>query len=361
MYIASKSTEMEKKTMKKILVLVLALILALSCFGAVAEEIDWRAYEGTELVVYGSCDEEHVAAVMEAFEAKTGIDVHWTRLSSNETYTRIKEERENPQADCWFGGTWDPYIAAANEGLLYAFEDANHAPYKSESFGVGEPYWFGIYSGYIGFICDTDALEEAGVPVPQSWEDLTKPEYEGMIVMANPGATGTGVLTTAVLFQLFGEEKALDLVSKIDPNVVTYVKTGSGTSAMVSTGEAAIGVGFLHTGLMYIEEGYDNIKLIAPSDGTGYEVGGAAIIEGAKNLDAAKLFINYAMTPECQEIGQTVGALQFLTVEGAQDPESAQALTGTKLMNYDSEWTGANKDDMIAKWTAAVNNEKFAQ
>ena len=75
------------------------------------------------------------------------------------------------------------------------------------------------------------------------------------------------------------------MFTAIDPNAVTYVKTGSGTSAMVSTGEAAIGVGFLHTGLMYQEEGYDNIKLIAPSDGTGYEVGGTAIIEGAQHLD----------------------------------------------------------------------------
>ena len=151
------------------------------------------------------------------------------------------------------------------------------------------------------------------------------------------------------------------MFAAIDPNVVTYVKTGSGTSAMVSTGEAAIGVGFLHTGLMYIEEGYDNIKLIAPSDGTGYEVGGTAIIEGAKNLDAAKLFMAYALSPECQEIGQTVGALQFLTVEGANDPESAKAITemGVNLIDYDSTWTGENKNHIIEVFHSAVSTDKL--
>ena len=74
--------------------------------------------------------------------------------------------------DLEYGGTWDPYIAAAKEGLLYAYEDCQHAPYKSENFGIGEPYWFGIYSGYIGFICDMDALEEAGVEAPTCWADL---------------------------------------------------------------------------------------------------------------------------------------------------------------------------------------------
>ena len=347
--------------MKKILVFVLALILAMGCIPAMAEEIDWRALEGSELMVYVGCDEEHGAAVVKAFEEKTGIKTSYIRLSGNDCYTRILEERENPQADVWYGGTWDPYIAAANEGLLYKYEDFQHAPYKSETFGVGEPYWFGIYSGYIGFICDMDALEDAGVEAPTCWEDLTKPEYEGMVVMANPGATGTGVMTASILFQLYGEEKAVEMFSAIDPNVVTYVKTGSGTSAMVSTGEAAIGVGFLHTGLMYIEEGYDNIKLLAPSDGTGYEVGGTAIIEGAKNLDEAKLFMAFAMSPECQEIGQTVGALQFLTVEGANDPESAKAITemGVNLIDYDSTWTGENKNHIIEVFHGAVNNDKL--
>ena len=350
--------------MKKILVLALALIMVLGSISVLAEEtVDWRALEGSELMVYVGCDEEHGAAVCAAFQAKTGIKTSYIRLSGNDCYTRILEERENPQADVWYGGTWDPYIAAANDGLLYAYEDCQHAPYKSANYGIGEPYWFGIYSGYIGFICDMDALEEDGLEAPTCWADLEKPEYAGKIVMANPGATGTGVMTASILFQLFGEEEALRRVAAIDPNVVTYVKTGSGTSAMVSTGEAAIGVGFLHTGLMYIDQGYDNIKLFAPSDGTGYEVGGTAIIEGCKNLDAAKLFIQFAMTPECQEIGQTVGALQFLTVEGAKDPESAQALIdmGINLIDYDSTWTGANKNHIIETWTSAVNSDKFAQ
>ena len=349
--------------MKKILVMVLALILALGSVAALAEEVDWRAYEGSELMVYVGCDEEHGAAVVKAFEEKTGIKTSYIRLSGNDCYTRILEERENPQADLWYGGTWDPYIAAANDGLLDAYEDCQHAPYKSENYGVGEPYWFGIYSGYIGFICDMDALEEAGLEAPTCWADLEKPEYKDMIVMANPGATGTGVMTASILFQLYGEEKALEMISAIDPNVVTYVKTGSGTSAMVSTGEAAIGVGFLHTGLMYIDEGYDNIKLIAPTDGTGYEVGGTAIIEGCKHLDEAKLFIQFAMTPECQEIGQTVGALQFLTVEGAKDPESAQSIIdmGVNLIDYDSKWTGENKNHIIEAWTSAINADKIAE
>ena len=180
-------------------------------------------------------------------------------------------------------------------------------------------------------------------------------------MLANPGATGTGVMVTSILFQVFGEKKALEMIAAMDKNVTTYVKTGSGTSHQVALGEAAIGVGFLHTGLDYkVNQGYDNFVLGGPAEGTGYEVGGAAIIEGCKHLNEAKLFIEYALTPECQEIGQTVGSLQFLTVKGAKDPEAAQELIdmNIKLIKYDSEWTGANKNMLIEKWNSAISKEK---
>ena len=349
--------------MKKILVLIMGLMIAFGCIPVLAEEVDWRALEGGELMVYGGSDEPHVAAVCQAFEEKTGIKTSYIRMSGNDCYNRILEERENPQGDVWYGGTWDPYIAAAKEGLLYEYADCEHAPYKSENFGVGEPYWFGIYSGYIGFICDAEELEARGLEVPTSWEDLTDPKYEGLLVMANPGATGTGVMTVSILYQVFGEEKALEMIAEMDKNVTTYVKTGSGTSHNVALGEAAIGVGFLHTGLMYVDDGYDNFELTAPSEGTGYEVGGTAIIEGAKNLDEAKLFVQFALTPECQEIGQTVGSLQFLTVEGAQDPESAQSLIdmGINLIDYDSDWTGEHKNELIEAWNGVISSDKIAE
>ena len=78
-------------------------------------------------------------------------------------------------------------------------------------------------------------------------------------------------------------------------------------------------------------------------------------------IGECNLFIEFALTPECQEIGQTVGSLQFLTVKGAKDPEACQELLdmGIKLINYDSEWTGANKDMIINAWNSAISQDKI--
>ena len=79
--------------MKKFWSMLLAILMALGCVAAAAEEIDWRALEGQELMVYVGCDEEHGAAVCRAFEEKTGIKTSYIRLSGNDCSTRILEER----------------------------------------------------------------------------------------------------------------------------------------------------------------------------------------------------------------------------------------------------------------------------
>ena len=80
--------------------------------------------EGT-LVVYGSCEEEYLAAACQHFEELYGIKVEYQRLSTGEVQAKIEEENGNPSADVWFGGTTDPYNVCAAEGLLEAYDAMN--------------------------------------------------------------------------------------------------------------------------------------------------------------------------------------------------------------------------------------------
>ena len=52
-----------------------------------------------------------------AFEKATGIKVLMTRKSSGEFYAQLKAEAANPRGDIWWGGTGDPHLQAAEEGL----------------------------------------------------------------------------------------------------------------------------------------------------------------------------------------------------------------------------------------------------
>ncbi|MBQ6326016.1 MAG: extracellular solute-binding protein, partial [Clostridia bacterium] len=90
------------------------------------------------------------------------------------------------------------------------------------------------------------------------------------------------------------------------------------------TGECVIGIGFLHDGITQIvDNGYDNIQLFIPADGTSCEIGPVAIFKGAKHPNAAKLFMEYALSPECVNMAANYGSYQFLVLDNATQPQAA--------------------------------------
>ena len=111
--------------MKKLFAVLLALAMMLGCVSALSEEgvgapadlVEAAKAEG-ELIVYGSCEEEYLAAACQHFEEIYGIKVQYQRLSTGEVPTKIEAENGNPSADIWFGGTNNPYDTAAAKGLL---------------------------------------------------------------------------------------------------------------------------------------------------------------------------------------------------------------------------------------------------
>ena len=94
-------------------------------------------------------------------------------------------------------------------------------------------------------------------------------------------------------------------------------------------------------GIIYqiVDNGYDNIGLVIPSTGTSYEIGATAIFKGAKHENAAKLWIEYALSPACVELGVKNGSYQFLVIDNAQQPAVATefGLDPENVMKYDFE------------------------
>ena len=88
--------------------------------------------DGT-LTVYGSCEEEYLAAACKNFEKLYGIKTVYQRLSTSEVYTKIKEENGKPSGDVWFGGTTDPYNEAVSDGLLEEYDAINASHLLTET------------------------------------------------------------------------------------------------------------------------------------------------------------------------------------------------------------------------------------
>ncbi len=317
--------------MKKLFALLLALAMLLSCCAmaedVVAADADLvaAAKEEGELVVYGSCEEEYLAAAVNRFAEIYGIKTQYQRLSTGEVPSKIEEENGNPSADVWFGGTNNPYDTLAAKGFLdNSYVPANAVHLSKDIYKDPNGYWYGIYTGILGFMVNQEELDRLGLEAPQSWDDLLKEEYKGLIWLSNYNTAGTAKLVINTMLQMKGHDEGIQYLVDLDKNIAVYTKSGSGPSKNVGIGECVIGIGFLHDGITQIvDNGYDNIKLIIPSDGTSCEIGPVAIFKGAKHPNAAKLFMEYALSPECVNQAASYGSYQFLVLDNATQPQAA--------------------------------------
>lgn len=306
-----------------------------------------------KLTLYCGLMEDHMVKAVQEFEKETGIKVDAVRMSSGEILGRIQAEKSNPKASVWFGGPADGFIQAKEMGLLekYASPAAAKIP---DQFKDPEGWWTGIYVGYLGFVSNQKLLTEKGVSAPQSWEDLLKPEFKGQVVVANPGSSGTAYTMLASLVQMMGEDKGLDYMKKLHAQVKTYPKSGTAPGRMVGQGEATVGVTFLHDAIKYREEGMKDIVLSTPKEGTGYEIGAVAIIKGGPDQAAAQKFVDWCLAKKAQEIGQQAGSYQFLTNPEASIPKQAGEIKDTKLIKYNLDWAGKNRNGLVEKWNNAI-------
>ena len=350
--------------MKKFLALLLAAMMALSCVAfAAAEAVDANllaaAQAEGELIVYGSAEEAYVSAACKHFEELYGIKVSYQRLSTGEVQAKITEENGNPSADVWFGGTSDPYAEAASAGLLLPYEAKNASHLVNQNYRDKDGAWYGIYKGILGFMVNTEELARMNLEVPQDWDDLLKPEYKGLIWLSNPATAGTAKLVINTMVQMKGHDAAMEYFKALDANIAQYTKSGSGPSKKVGIGECVIGIGFLHDGITQILDGYDNIQLVIPSSGTSFEIGATAIFKGAKHENAAKLWIEYALSPDCVNLAKDNESYQFLVIDNAEQPKEAAefGLDPNNTIDYNFEDAKANTSKYVEDFFAAVGQD----
>jgi iron(III) transport system substrate-binding protein len=317
------------------------------------------AHAAEKLTYYCSAQEDWCQLMATGFEEATGIKVNLTRKSSGETYAQIKAESSNPKGDIWWGGTGDPHLQAAEEGLSEAYvspmrgEQNDWAIKQSESAGNQT---IGIYSGALGYGYNEEVLKANNLPVPACWADLLKPEYKGHVQMANPNSSGTAYTTLATIIQLFGEDEGFDFMKGLHKNVNQYTKSGSAPIKAAARGENTIGIVFMHDAVKQAVSGFP-IKVVAPCEGTGYEIGGMTIIKGARNLDNAKKFYDWALTAEVQTRALEVKAFQVMSNKSAISSPMAPDLSSIKLIDYDFKKYGssAERKRLLKKWDDEVS------
>ena len=294
------------------------------------------------LTVWGSGNADYLAAAAAYFEELYDIRVSYSRLPNSEVYTRVKSSGGNPPADVWFEAALDPVTEAAAENLL-------------------DGDWIGMNYDPYCLLANSEVLQANGALTPESWQDLTGEQYRMQISMPDPNITGAGRRIVIALQQLYGkgpDEKAkgLDLLRALHRNIQDYGARTAEPAEKAALGSCGVAVCLFSDAVTQLRNGNEMLIPVFPEEGMPYERNAAAVFRGADHPEAAKLFLLFVQTAECQDLAARCGAYQIPEAEDAlMLPEIKEfSLDPGSTMEFDFESAKENGSQYINDFYAAL-------
>ena len=141
-------------------------------------------------------------------------------------------------------------------------------------------------------VYNKEVLERYGLEIPQTYEDLLKPEYQGLIAMPDPKSSGTGYFFYKSWVNTMGEEATLEYVDKLYANLKQFTESGSGPIKLLKQGEVAIGLALTFQAMNEINEGQP-LGIVFPEDGSPYSLTGTALIDGHQQKEGVQEVFDY--------------------------------------------------------------------
>ncbi|RQP25919.1 putative 2-aminoethylphosphonate ABC transporter substrate-binding protein [Piscinibacter terrae] len=319
----------------------------------------------TQLVVYTALEPDQVKAYAAAFaRSQPDIDIKWVRHPNGVITEMLLDERSAPQADVVMGVAATSLAVLDKRGVLLPYAPAHleniSAQYRDRK---NPPAWWGMDVWGAAICFNTVEAARRNIPRPETWKDLARPVYRGVVVMPSPVSSGTGFFDVTAWLTLFGDDSGKgggwQFMDALHSNVSQYTASGSKPCTMASTGDAVVGISFEYRGNTNKAKGAP-IDLVFPREGLGWDLESLAIVKGTRRVAAAKLLADWASSPEAMTL---YGRNFAITAQ----PGMAEALPNIphdyerRLVKMDFGWAADNRDRILAEWTRRYGAKSESQ
>lgn len=285
------------------------------------------------------------------YTQRTGIPVLMERLSTGEALARLSRPGGTAEFDIWHGGPADSYVLAVSRGLLQQYNSAQASDIP-QAYKDPSGWWTGTYLGLLGFCSNRRLLDQLGVPVPRSWDDLLDPRLSGLLSIPNPVTSGTGYVWLWTQTQRLPTQAAFEYLVAVDRNVLQYTNSGLAPAGIAGRGEAAVAVTFSQHCIRDQDAGMSDLVWSYPREGSGIEIGSVAISADASNLSAARKYVDWALSYSAQAGSPGSYPTQIPTrPEIPVDPR----LIGGVVLDTDPHAAAAARTELIARFKAEVD------
>lgn len=320
-----------------------------------------NALAATELTVYTALEPEDLKKYADRFnEDHPDVQIKWVRDSTGVITARLLAEKNNPQADAIWGLAATSLKLLQQQGMLEAYAPKGveklNPLYRDSN---NPPQWIGMDAWMAAICFNTVEAEKHKLPLPTSWQDLTKPVYKGHVVMPHPASSGTGYLDVSAWLQTFGEEKGWGYMDALHQNIKSYTHSGSKPCKMAASGEAPIGISFAYRGAKEKAAGAP-LELVFPSEGLGWEMEAAAIIKGSDKLQASQQLMDWAASEKANRMYNE--AYGIVAMPGIAKPVEHFPKEPEKLLiKNDFDWAAENRDRILTEWQKRYESKAEAQ
>lgn len=344
---------MKKKTIA--LLLAAAMVVGLTACSGGKDEAkapagtggEEKQEGGGELVVYSPNSEGLLNATLPLFEEKYGVKVELIQAGTGELVKRIQSEKNDPYADVLFGGSWslmndnedlwEPYVSANNDNVVEAYQ--NECGFITSN----------VLDGSV-LIVNKDLIGDIEI---NGYEDLLNPELKGKIATADPANSSSAFAhLTNMLLAMGGyeDEAAWEYVEKLFENVDGKICESSGSVYKgVADGEYVVGLSYEDPCAQLVKDGAP-VEIVYPAEGTVFLPASATIIKDARNMDNAKLFMDFILSEEVQNIwGETLTNRPVM--KEAKTSDFMTPLSDIYVIEEDIPYVSTHKQELVDHYT----------
>lgn len=322
----------------------LSLGLVVLCIAVLPAPTAAQGRPEGSLVVYSAADAELVSVTVAAFGKKhPDIKVSTVVAGTGELLKRIEAERARPLGDiAWSLGLeavtakkalFEPYVSG---------EAAKFVPGLAPADNVWTPFTALVW----GIMYNKKLVSEA--EKPRAWGDVLAPKWKGKVAFADATKSGSSYTTLVTWLTLHGKgEPAWKFVEDMVRQTKILPRSAM-TPKGVADGEFALGF-FFDQGYLDFLKGGAPVGFVYPSEGVAVIPDGSALIKNAPHPNAAKLFLEFTVSREIQQMLVDKFGRRAVRRDVATPP-GVPPLDGITAIVYDMEWAGTARTELLKKY-----------
>ena len=343
---------MYKKLISVIAMLLCTAFVLAGCGSNKAQNNTSASTGKDRVVIYTASEDERIAYIQEELDKQfPDTEIVLQSLGTGQLLSKLQAEGKNGDCDIFYDleVVNAEIILNASPDLFVDLSDYDFSIYDPSVTGYTDRHHKYAVNGKTAgaFLVNTKMLEEKGLPIPATYDDMLKPEYAGLISMPNPKSSGTGYSYYNGMITLLGEEAGMKYFEDLNPNIKEYTTSGSAPAKAAVRGDVAIAYGLLWQCVNYANEN-EGMTVVVPEQGLAFNLFTMGMISGHETKGSVKEVFTYLYNelnkPQCAKFNPDKIYVDMPAAEIQNYPADYKEIPMAGLFDFEY------KQELLDKW-----------